>query len=339
MIVRIDIETFFSHDDVTLNALTKIIEGAISNRFLLFPEDIYEFLDKIEESYWFTDFLSSQKQKEFFETLKIIIHKTGYITQMHTCYLTSITIGLKDNMINPIDASVFLMERSKVIVENSTNDWKFIKGIAEKYRNHKKRKSIYSILFDAIENDLIEPEHAGGKGEINKRIRGLIVRFGENYKLKLGTVFDSDRNSKDDKCSDVQRLLIEELTHAKIVEPFVSFTYKNGDLVVWHMLYKREIENYLPIQVLGKEIKMEGDFYERFAKKTIEELDYCKFADEFKGIDTKNEFPELFLKTYWRKDELERRCDHHRCKIELPNGTLEEVSEIEVLLLNISKIV
>jgi hypothetical protein len=52
----------------------------------------------------------------------------------------------------------------------------------------------------------------------------------------------------------------------------------------------------------------------------------------------KADFPQMFLASFLVA-ELEQRCEHHKVYIELPNGTLEQASEMEQILLKIAKII
>jgi hypothetical protein len=258
--------------------------------------------------------------RSFFDALT---QQSAYITETHKKYLTTITIGLEKNEFTPVIAYTILSEPSKIILENGTNDWKFVKGIVYKYANHKKRKSIYKLLEKAIDKHWIEPDNAGGKGQIKNRFEALAAnRYKDIYQFKLATIFDSDKSNANE-IKHEQKLLIEFFT---------------GETTTWHMLHKREVENYLPLEVIKEHITITDKQHQDLQSKKPEEYDFIDFENYFKLLEVKTDFPKLFLAD-WTREKLEQRCEHHKVRIELPNGILEEVTEIEQILLKIAKII
>lgn len=339
MIVEIDENIFFSDDEEILKDLAFIVrEEMLLDKHFWNVENIQENLDLIKETEWYLDYLSTMDQQGFEEVLDAIISKSAYITKMHTKYLTSIKIGESGSQISLRDAKVLLHERSKVIVENATNDWKFIKGLIEKYKNHKTKKTVFKLLHKALNNNWIEPEHAGGKTGIQTRIIDLLDRYGDAYRLKLATLFDSDCTSpKKELKKEVKKLLgFLKSEHSEKVDDRFN---PNKYVIIWHMLFKREIENYLPLVVIEEHSPEEKTICATLKKLKPEELDYIDMEEQFKNLNVKRGFPELFLDKKWRKNLLEERCSHHLEQIETPNNILEEISEMEVILLKLVKII
>lgn len=163
MIVELDENIFFNEDETILSDLSFIVREMLTEKHLWQVDNLYDCLERIEDTKWFANYLSAVEQEQFQELLAAILDKSAYITAVHKKYLRTLKIGLEHGQIPPNLAKVLLRERSKVIVENAIGDWKFIKGIAEKYRNQKKRKTLYKLLDKAIKNNWIEPENAGGK--------------------------------------------------------------------------------------------------------------------------------------------------------------------------------
>jgi len=154
-------------------------------------------------------------------------------------------------------------------------------------------------------------------------------------KYKVATLFDSDRNDNN-SISHEQKLIIEFIKNKKVNS--CDVIHEDTDIIVWHMLYKRELENYVPKDLLMQHENISTSL-EKIQCMSQDEYDFTKFEDMLKKeVDVKNVFPELFL-TQWTKDKLEQRCAHHKVNIELPNGTLEQVSEMEQILLKIAKII
>jgi protein-tyrosine phosphatase len=109
------------------------------------------------------------------------------------------------------------------------------------------------------------------------------------------------------------------------------------------VLYKRKIENYVPLDILFGNITSINEQQESdLSNKSNDELDFIEYGngkDQFKiGIPEdkiKEQFPGIFLSPFSYRD-LEERCKHH--KVYLPEAN-EEVSEIEIILLKIAKII
>ena len=337
MIIKINIDTFFSDDDDVLRSLTKIVELGIEEKYLWDTDGIDDFFNEIIETKWFTKYLSPVSQDDFVEILESISKKDAYITESHFHYLTNIKIGLTSNEIHPQKAYLLLNTPAKIVLENASNDWKFIKGIVLKYKNKGNRKSIYKLLDKAIYQDWIEPENAGGKGGIKQRITDLNKRYGKEFSIKIATMFDSDKKEQNEELSQTTKNLIEFLKKS----PYNAddYHYTADDLYVWHILEKREIENYLPPDIIELHYPQEQINCEKLKQSVSEEVDYFDYEEIFKEIDVKNEFPNLFLSSQLKRNDIEQRCKNKIFKIELPNNILTDVSEIEYLLTKLVKII
>ena len=345
MIISINPTIFKSTDVDVLSELSKILNLATTERHLVDIQSFYDCVFDNDDNYIFNDtnlsigYFSTYNKSQIESFFDDLMEQSAYLTEIHKKYLTSISIGLGTNELSPTIAYRILNEPSKIILENATNDWKFIKGIVEKYSNHKKRKSIYKILQKAVENNWIEPENAGGKGQLKNRFIDLSANRYKNIpKFKLAVIFDSDKDYNAIK--DEQKKIIEFFKN-KQIQLFEEAFYEETDRVVWHMFYKREMENYAHLDVILDNFELTDVQNKDLKSKNPHEYDFLDFDDYLKSnedINVKNEFPELFLKN-WTRDKLEQRCEHHKVKIELPNGTLEDVTEIEQILIKIAKIV
>lgn len=347
MIISINPTIFDSTDVDILSGLSKILDLGTTGRHLV---DIYSFDSYIfdnEGNYIFNetnfsiDYLSNYQKNQVEDFFNDLMLKTGYLTDIHKKYLSNITVGLDANEFNPTIAYKILTEPSKIIVENIINDWKFVKGIVQKYANHKQRKSIYRLLEKAVDSFWILPDGAGGKGQISQVFENLSTTLYKGiHKLKLVIIFDSDREYNEIK-SDQKKLI--ELFKGKNIILFKEAVFEEkSDIVIWHMLHKREMENYVPLDIILENLELTDAEKKELSEKTPEQYDFIDFDDYFKSnknINVKNGFPELFLKTSWTREKLEQRCGHHTVKIELPNSILEDVTEIEQILLKIAKII
>ena len=137
------------------------------------------------------------------------------------------------------------------------------------------------------------------------------------------------------------RKLIEFLKNRPISKPPENndIKYENNDLIIWHILYKRKIENYIPLCILFDKVKQITETQKHELKNTAkDDLDFIEYDYYNIGIGEtiiKKEFPEMFLGDFSYR-ELEQRCEHH--KVFLPEAN-ESVSELEQILLKIAKLI
>lgn len=341
MIVSFAKDLFNIDEDNTQQNLADILGLILEEKCFVSIASIYETfyndesLFDFEKSPFAQNYLSKRNVLNLECSMEVIVRQGGYLNADQITHFNHITIGFEQGNIEPHIALKLLQEPSKVILENGTNDWHFINGLIIKYSKYKKRKSIYKYLLKAVENKWIISENAGGKGQIIPRIRDLrLNRYEFIFGYKLMVLMDSDRNKPDDLHADSKKII--EYLKNSLIPPALA-QWENTDLVVWHILYKREIENYVPLEVLQENLGDDIEFL-KLDKKVDTELDFIKYSNVLPKVAVKSIFPPLFL-TEFTRDKLEFRCKHHPVAIELPNGTFEEVSEIEQILLKIAKIV
>ena len=203
------------------------------------------------------------------------------ITSLHKQHLVRIIIGAdKDNEeIHPESAYKIIKERSKIIVENGINDWKFIKGVCQKYSSGKtKRQSIYQLVDKAIKEGHIESEHSGGVGEIIKVTQRWICddRYENVFRYKLMAIFDSDKEDQNALTKHSKKI---EYFKRRKIDNAVDYKYESTDLIVWHILHKKKIENYVPLDALFKNItSISQDQKDDLNSRSCEELDFIDYC-------------------------------------------------------------
>jgi hypothetical protein len=346
MIISFNPSIFHSRDDEIQNTLAKVL-------LLLIENDIH-FLDTrsintifynengkyIFNSNPVSDYLSPKHQRSLEELLKQKSRKN--ITNLHRKHLMHIVVGGDENNkeIHPKSVFKIITERSKIIVENGINDWNFIRGICQKYSSSKtKRRSIYELLDRAIKNETIESMNCGGLGEMIKVTQQCIEqeRYRGIFKYKLMAVLDSDRNGSGELPKGTNKSTIEHLKGRKVYSTN-DCTYEPSDLIAWHILYKKKIENYMPPNVLLTNIaSMTQEQKDDLNSKTYEELDFTEYSYRNIGISErqiKDQFPRMFLSSFSYHD-FEQRCEHHKVFL---SEAEELVSEIEQILLKMAKI-
>lgn len=264
---------------------------------------------------------------------------------IHKTYLTKIRVGNGSNEVKPNDLLRILKERSKIIIENLINDWKFLRGVCDKYTASPQRKPIYLLIQKAIKNEWIEPATGGGDGQIKPVIKHLIssIVYKDIEKYKLMTLFDSDRKFPNPNTLDTKTkiplvsFLKTGLETSIPTLTFINCVYETTDLILWHILYKRKLENYVPLNVLFNNIHNLTESQKQYLENlTVQELDFDEYYKDKIGIrkdKIKEQFPEMFLTTFSYTD-FERICEHHKVNFE---G--EEITEMEQILLKIAKII
>ncbi|NCU05008.1 MAG: hypothetical protein GXC73_13585, partial [Chitinophagaceae bacterium] len=200
MIISFSDDIFEINDPKLQEDLADIFSCIIEDKCLVDVSNLIDIFYDENGVYIFNDiefaekFLSTSKKLRLEDYINALIDKTAYLTDQHTKYLSSYKIGSKEEFISISEGLRLLRNPSKIILENAVNDWKFIQGIVDKYRNQKQRKSIYKLIERCITEGFLEAEQAGGKGQIRARIDDL---FNNRYKnigsKKIMALFDSDR--------------------------------------------------------------------------------------------------------------------------------------------------
>lgn len=333
MIIGIDLDIFVSSDKNVLSNLTSIFR-------ILFKSDCEHMWDasnvdtdaieSIKEEEWFTKHLSITEQ-ELFERLI----KKEEITKIKEFYFSSFFVKDAQQLESLIQ---ILSEVSYVILENGTNDWKFVKGIVFMYSKVKnERKILYRKLKRCIETNQLRSDHAGGTGQIINRIKAKEAIFGSDYiKYRVATIFDNDKTKVTDNISFLHQKII---SYIKRTDVLISSTpkFEATDLIPWHVLYKREIENYLPLYLILNYFPL--DDVDEIKGFSNEEYDFIDIEDYFSPYDVKNDFPTLFLKDELKRFHLEERCEHHKNRIDTVGYKSEEITEMELLLVKLARII
>jgi hypothetical protein len=349
MIISFNFSIFQSQDDEIQATLAEILIGLMkTNIHFIHPKSINAIFYKENGEYIFDSNAISKRHLSIQEqrNLKEFLRKKSLeaITDLHKRHFVHIIVGLDESKkeIHPKMVCEIIKERSKIIVENGINDWKFIQGICQKYSGGRtKRQSIYKLIDRAIKEQIIEPEHAGGVGEIPKVTKRWIEneRYKNIFQYKLMAIFDSDRENPDELTRNKCTI---EYFRGRIIDNTNACKYESTDLIIWHMLYKKKIENYIPLNVLFTSLESITSITkaqeDSLNTKTYKELDFMEYTKDNIGIgkqSRKEQFPNMFLSNF-SYHEFEKRCGHHKVFLEEAN---ELVSEIEQILLKIAKII
>jgi hypothetical protein len=242
---------------------------------IFFEGDQYSFKNHIIAK----NFFSPDDHDTVESAFDAILRKSVYMTQLHQNHLTRITIGQKETEIQPEIAYRILFERSKVIVENGINDWKFIKSVCHKYTSHKGgRATLYKLIKKTIESNELISENAGGEGGIIKIFKDKMANeYKQVATFKLMALFDSDRNHAAEFETHKDKIAFFKGKEKKMITP-EDYNHEATDVVTWHILYKRALENYVPLSVLLKHIYTITEAQRiDLQSKTNNELDFQQF--------------------------------------------------------------
>lgn len=315
----------------------------LNHMFAFFENGKHDlFLNEdISETNWVS--ITSKITKEFCE-----------IQFKNSAYSFGTEVNLRINNENDLDNDIYsvsdgyiLLQNNPIIfVENETSDGFFLSSIFNNFRECEKIKSL-------IKNRWVEIRGVGGKNEFIKGINNELRKFrkenlpNEKY-LRAVLIIDSDRKYPKENLSE---------RHNKIEE------YCNEKKIRFHVLEKREIENYLPVEVftdfpykheiVNSFLNLDNiqqsyyDFENGFDGKNISTLD-INIQNLYKGISTKDEkhlrvgfnksiknkfsskkaLPQLFRHTNISRTNLLEKCE----KQEDPQEIIKIIKKLEHLL-------
>lgn len=156
-----------------------------------------------------------------------------------------------------MDARRILARPLCLVVENATSDWGFVRTVAVTFNRTR--------LAQAIERHWLVPDHAGGSGELVKRVHALIAQG--NVAWRIVVLMDSDRLAPGRLPSFVKERIDELKALGASVVP----------------LHKREVENYLPGSLLDHE--RTHDAYVSWLHLSREQQDYYDMKHGFARND------------------------------------------------------
>jgi hypothetical protein len=179
---------------------------------------------------------------------------------------------LENDIYSVLDGYILLNNNPIIFVENATSDGLFLSSIFNNFTECKE-------VSRNVKNRWIEVRGVGGKNEFIKGINNELRRFrkenlpNEKY-LRAIVIVDSDK-----------KYPIENLsaTHNAIID------YCDEKKIKYHVLEKREIENYLPVQVFS-DFPHNHPIVSSYLNLNSAQQSYYDFQDGFKGkgINTLN---------------------------------------------------
>ncbi|WP_439504447.1 hypothetical protein [Sediminibacterium sp.] len=162
-----------------------------------------------------------------------------------------------------------------LLLENSLNDSYFINSLIKNFKKHAK-KIQHSINFGWFEYG-----NAGGCNNIPNFIENKALSFQglpkDKYSyLRIFVIMDSDKTFPEDSVTNKNKV----------------FDFLNSKNISYHVLEKREIENYLP-NIVFQELEKEDIFINAYQKLTSLQKDYFDIENGFKDVNFKSLDPNI----------------------------------------------
>jgi len=209
-----------------------------------------DYIELIEESPWIQENLSSYTGKENLEILEKSYTNELYSNSENFPHSLSICVTLQGNTkqnLTPEQAKRCLNTPVYVVVENAESDGAFLQTMMFAFEQQN--------LLDAHKKGWWRIESRGGATEIKKNIQQ--IQDETIGPLRVFVLVDSDR-----LCPSYVKPDIEKLEK-----------YCINENIAYVVLKKREIENYIPVDLL-QGIKKKNTVYRAFLELTQEQRDY-----------------------------------------------------------------
>lgn len=221
-----------------------------------------------------------------------------------------------------------LQKPSELLLENSANEWEIYRSLIDYYAKGNKYKNVMTYLQWAIKRDLIEPAHLGGIYQLPAELSQKECIYKNMYRHKVCVVFDRDTATGDDIDKTKKAVFASLCNGIDISQVNNELVYRldYDDEYVWHMWYKRMVENYFP-----------KEQYEKHGVDTSSFKDHLSY--DYQKFDEKKDYPKGYKKIMMKEiaNGMTRQYFEDNTQHFTING--EDMSEITLLLLKIAKIV
>ena len=161
-------------------------------------------------------------------------------------YLTVIDV---DANYSQRDFSYLVEAKAVLLVENSHNEWNLYKELTTIYYQSRKYGNLFKLLSELQQKQLIIPINGGGYRQMPVMVGDFVKdsKRGNLSLMKIMTLFDRDTDNStyyDGNKKALFRFFSGGKDHTTIVETDI-YTLRQSPYI-WHMWYKRAIENYFP---------------------------------------------------------------------------------------------
>lgn len=252
----------------------------------------------------------------------MLTYKGFDVTQELRRYLTTVELAAHADNLHKL-----IVMPSEVLTENSPYEWNLYKSLPEVYKHDAAYKNMYTLLSKAMKRSRIVPLHGGGFSQYSLLMQQKNdSTYKDVYPLKCCAIFDRDTENEKELPTRKNNLFMflcgKDSTQLTMQD---VYTLPTDGQWIWHMWYKRAVENYFPkekYEELGVNVDKAPDSSIGY--------DYFKIdKDKVPGYK-KNMVSEL-AKRMSRAD-FEKNARHFNV-----NGT--DMSEIQLLLLKLVKLI
>lgn len=260
----------------------------------------------------------STLQKELFRKFKGF-DVTGELRR----YLTTYPLNQHTSL---AALEIILRKPSRLLVENAPYEWEVYKRIIGTYKSDRKFKNLFLLLEQAKSIKMLTCLHGGGYTTYPALLRQQNKdEYRDVCRYKICVLFDRDTDNEHSFDGN-KNALFQFLCGKKSNEVTDNDIYVlSQSPYIWHMWYKRAIENYFP----GKQYSAHGIDTSLFPASALEQ-DYFKIeAGSASGYD-KNKLPKL-------AEKMSRADYEVNLKRFGVNG--DELSEMQLFLLKLVKII
>ena len=232
-------------------------------------------------------------------------------------YLSQVVVGYSVGMITPLEAMNLVSMPSYIVVENDNNDWPVLRKWIELLKNDRNFKTINRLVEKKKNEKVLRPYNAGSSGQIINTLNQRMTDFGTLSKYKVMALYDSDKTTIHAELSNEKKRISEHIINCELIG---------------HVLYKREMENYFPLDCyIAACLADEGLSYPSGSDWDF--IDVEKFIkSKSKRKYEKKDLPTLV--DYISKEFLEERVYHHPV-----NHQGIVITEIQNIILKFAKIV
>ncbi|KYG05640.1 hypothetical protein BE21_39455 [Sorangium cellulosum] len=230
MRVRFSQDVLEREDDTAWRALARIVDAFAEGRHVWEIDDP----DAIEASRWIAGDAGSREARRTLEIMRKSYTEALYASPNRRAHTLVIVVGAD---LAPDQARRCLEAPAYVVVENRESDGAFLKAMVRAFGR--------SELETAIARGWVDVVHAGGFGELEKRVNEIIGNV--PGPCRIFVLCDSDRMHPGHNDTEAIKALHACCAH-------------HG--VPGHVLHKRSIESYLPKGSLKRQGKR--DMFEAF---------------------------------------------------------------------------
>lgn len=264
MITELEADLFSNPDNFT----------KLNHLFVFFEKGKHEMFLSVDVSE--SDWIDNKSKKDFCET---VFKNSAYINPKNIDLKIKSEEDVENRVYSLKDGYIYLENNLIIFVENGTSDRYFLHSLFLNFKPESEK------IIEAIKNRWLEYDSAGGKNEIIKRLESELRKFrtetlkNEKY-LRAVVIIDSDKKFKGEKLGGPQQKILDYCAEKNIK---------------CHILEKREIENYLPLEAL-EDLPNNPNIIEAYSQLNSEQQSYYDLEKGFNGPlkNTAQEVQDLF---------------------------------------------